>query len=82
MNKVNIEKAGLKAGLSGKLLETFVLFFSRRFPDEANNIISYVDTWANRFANGEPKTYMDMISIDVYSDILVELEAEEKTEKK
>jgi hypothetical protein len=49
-----------------KDLERFVKFFSKRFPDEDDRVLSYVSEWADRFNTGHPENYMDTKSKCIY----------------
>ena len=69
MKKENIRKAGKNAGLEPKTLKVFVEFFAKRFPNESDNIQSYVNEWANRF-KGNPVLYMDEESKNIYYEVL------------
>ena len=66
----NIKASGERAGLKEKALTVFVLFFSRRFPNESNRITSYVDEWAGRFKSEHPELCMDDESKSIYIAIL------------
>ena len=67
-----IEKVGIENGLKDTALWVFVEFFNRRFPDELDDILSYVTEWAQRFKTGKPEIYMDSESQLLYSEVLEE----------
>lgn len=68
MKKQTIRKIGKQQGV--KNLSLFVRFFSRRFPRESNNILSYVTEWADRFNTTNPEVYMDTDSLRIYREEL------------
>ncbi len=47
----------------------FVEWFARRFPNESNEITSYVDEWIGRFQGGHHKLYMDIESRALWNEI-------------
>jgi hypothetical protein len=51
--------------------EVFVKFIQTRFPDE--EYIDYIETWAYRFATGNPTAMMDSLSKSIYAAILDEV---------
>ena len=67
MKKETIRKIGLSKGV--KEIDLFVEFFSRRFPNESEQITSYVSEWADRFNSGSPNKYMDCQSLAIYDEL-------------
>jgi hypothetical protein len=67
MKRETIMAVGRKNNV--KDLEVFVEFFSKRFPDESDNILSYVSEWAERFNTGSPERYMDSQSLRIYEEV-------------
>ena len=77
MEYANILRAAFRRGIKDtKTALIFCEFFSQRFPDENNNITSYVDEWADRFKNGNQERYMDGLSITVYDGVTTALSEE------
>ena len=76
MRKANIIAAAIRINMNQGLVWQFVEFFSRRFPDESNNISLYVDEWAYRFNNGTlfAESRMDEQSLSIWYKIKEELE--------
>ena len=70
MDIEKIKQIGKENGLSGETLELFTKFFSKRFPNESNNITSYAEEWAKRFSRGTPQVYMDNESLKIYKEVL------------
>lgn len=66
MDKEIIRSVAVMKGL--KNVELFVEFFSRRFPNEDDRILSYVDEWADRF-KGDPTGHMDAMSLSIYNEV-------------
>ena len=66
MEENKIREVAEKVGV--KEVELFVKFFSKRFPNENNEIISYVTEWAERFL-GNPIPFMDNQSLAIYNEI-------------
>jgi len=69
MKKEKIEEIGKQVGLTDDVLNVFVEFFSRRFPNEDDRITSYVAEWADRFKSGHPENYMDGQSKAIYDEV-------------
>jgi len=67
MKKETIRKVGIEKGV--KDLDVFVEFFSRRFPNESEGILSYVSGWADRFNTGHPEYSMDGMSKKIYDEV-------------
>ena len=74
MKRETIVKAGREVNLSTKTLVLFTEFFSERFPDELEDVKSYVAEWANRFKGEMPESYMDDKSLNIYNSILARFE--------
>ena len=72
MKRENIQASAKRFNMDNIHTYTFVEFFSRRFPDESDNITSYVDTWASRFTKGNPTNNMDFLSTKVYEKVIAE----------
>jgi len=68
MNRSKIIEIADEVGLVDKNKELFVEFFSKRFPEESDNITSYVSEWANRF-KGDPTPFMDSTSLSIYTEV-------------
>ncbi len=75
MRKSNIIASAIRNSLDIGITWQFVEFFSRRFPDESNNIQSYVDEWAHRFNKGTmfAEAKMDDQSTKIWEQIKEEL---------
>lgn len=65
MEKTKIMEIAQECGVDN--VELFTEFFNTRFPNESNNITSYVREWAGRFVRGNPKAYMDSESLEIYN---------------
>ena len=50
----------------------FVEWFTQRFPNESDNITSYLDQWIDRFNTGCPEMFMDLESKVIYNEILMD----------
>ena len=72
MMEENIIKAAQKVGLDEETTKIFVIFFSKRFPNESDQITSYVTEWAERFKQGNPEGRMDSQSLEIYDDAIAE----------
>tara|TARA_Y100000310_G_scaffold217932_1_gene219053 strand:+ start:1005 stop:1280 length:276 start_codon:yes stop_codon:yes gene_type:complete len=48
--------------------DLFVNFMVNRFPNEIS--ISYIREWAFRFMSGNPTSYMDSESLDIYKELI------------
>jgi len=72
MKRENIQASAKRFNMSKIQTYVFVEFFSRRFPDESDNITSYVDTWADRFTKGTHTDRMDFLSTKVYEKVIAE----------
>ena len=72
MKRANIIAAGKRSLLKDNDLIVFVEFFSRRFPNESDNITSYVNEWANRFtwSDKDLRSRMDLESLSIYNKVL------------
>ena len=70
MNYENIQTAANEVGLKGRDNVIFCLFFSKRFPDESNNITSYVAEWAQRFKDEVHIQKMDTWSLDIHNKVI------------
>ncbi len=68
MKEETIRRIAKEKGLKNE--DLFVRFFSKRFPDESDGILSYVSEWADRFNTGTPERHMDNISKDIYLSLL------------
>ncbi len=68
MKEEIIRKVAKEVGLTNE--DLFVKFFSKRFPNENDKILSYVTEWAGRFMSGNPVAYMDEQSKKIYMDLL------------
>ena len=53
MKRETIRKIGIENNV--KNIDWFIEFFSKRFPNENDNILSYVSEWAGRFNTGNPE---------------------------
>ena len=47
----------------------FIEFISKRFPNEPDEIKSYVEQWADRFNSNHPEVFMDSTSKSIYKKI-------------
>lgn len=68
MDKTKIEIIARRKGM--KNVVVFVEFFSTRFPNENNEIESYVSEWVDRFLTGNPMAFMDIYSKKIYKKII------------
>ena len=68
MDENKIMEIAEKKGMKNTTL--FVKFFSKRFPNESNNITSYVSEWVDRFMSGNPTAYMDKESLSIYKNLI------------
>ena len=66
--KVEIIKA-IATTKEVKEIDLFVKFFNKRFPNELNEIKSYVSEWCDRFNRGNPQNYMDSKSLIIYNGL-------------
>ena len=76
MKTHNIFKAAVRANLTIPIAGVFLEFFSKRFPDESDNITTYVDEWAQRFKSGHPESYMDGSSYSIYQQAIIDCQVE------
>lgn len=67
MDEEIIRKVAIEKKLAN--VELFVDFFSERFPNEDNRVLSYVSEWADRFNSGTPENYMDNQSKEIYLNL-------------
>ena len=67
MEKTMLETIAKGYGISKAVFSNFIL---QRFPNEKDG--SYVDTWARRFASGEPEVFMDSVSLAIYKKVVRE----------
>ena len=68
MKEETIRKVAIEKGVEE--VELFVKFFSKRFPNEDDRILSYVSEWADRFNTGDPTPFMDSISKSIYDELV------------
>ena len=73
MKKENIKASAERNKLDPITTKLFIEFFSTRFPDENDNITSYVDQWAERFKGGEPEIYMDAWSKKIFDNCMLKV---------
>lgn len=71
MKLERIREIAKDEGLSEVKVGLFVKFFSKRFPDEEDEIRSYCAQWARRFKD-DPYPAMDRESKQIYLSLIVE----------
>lgn len=66
MKENQIRKIAQQKGMRNE--ELFIKFISERLTNETHE--SYVEEWADRFLSGNPTSYMDNKSFDIYIKLL------------
>lgn len=65
MDKMDLVSIARQHGVNGK---AFMHFMEKRFPGELS--FSYINEWAERFATGNPQTFMDSKSLAIYEEVV------------